>query len=408
MKKLLAILLSAALLASILAVCAVSAGAKTWEDDQTLNDDGDYVFDNAYGFVFTLASVDGSIGGEDNTFITNSTAYLSANPNWAISVFLKGTDVEGVYSVISVLPTPAATAGWDINTLWPADATACLIAHSAYSNPNGTNYQAKCAAMALAADTLIKLDGDKATVQNEDGTFAAGSTSDEETSTPAPEKVLKNIALGATYTTSALYQQGGADVEWGWDPEAPIAWPDEDGKSLTDGVTVGESAGYGDPAWAGFHPKTPDYIENGYSWIKVDLGSVQNIANVNLYVGTKLNPDNAGAGISAPQVVEFLASEDGENFTSIANVTPKEEPTEEVEKVSAGTDINARYVMVRMQNTGWMFVSEIEVEAYVESETEDDDSSATSPAGDASSMIVFAVIAFVALAGSAVVVKTRK
>ena len=43
-----------------------------------------------------------------------------------------------------------------------------------------------------------------------------------------------------------------------------------------------------------------------------------------------------------------------------------------------------------------------------EDDTTDGETSGTAPAGDASSMIVFAVIALVAIAGSAVVIKTRK
>ena len=61
-----------------------------------------------------------------------------------------------------------------------------------------------------------------------------------------------------------------------------------------------------------------------------------------------------------------------------------------------------------MTSSGWMFVSEVEVEGYVETVTDtEDNNSTTAPAGDASSMIVFAVIALVAIAGTAVVIKSR-
>lgn len=415
MKKLFAILLSTALLASLLAVCTISVGAKTWEDDQTVDDAGDYIFDNAYGFVFNINYVDGTIAGEDNTLITNSTAYASANPNWAISVFLVETETEGVYAVQSVVATPAATEGWDINSIWPADTDLCLIAHSSYSNPNGTNYQAKCAAVALEAGDLIAINAAQttATVSNEDGTFPAeddNTSKEPETSEPTTETVLKNLALGASYTTSQLYRQGGKEVEWGWDPNAAIAYPDEDGKSLTDGVITVESAIYGDAAWAGFHAKAPDYTENGYSWITVDLGEAKDIANLKLHVATSVNADNAGAGIASPATVEFLVSNDGETFESLGTVQPTNADSE-VEVVALAAEANAQYVQVRMTSSGWMFVSEVEVEGYVEVETEsdntEDDSSATAPAGDASNMIVFAVIALVAIAGTAVVIKSR-
>ena len=67
MKKFLALLLSALLVAAIL---AVPASALTWEDNQTM-DGENYVFDNAYGFVFNVGSVNGKIVGEDCTVITN-------------------------------------------------------------------------------------------------------------------------------------------------------------------------------------------------------------------------------------------------------------------------------------------------------------------------------------------------
>ncbi len=408
MKKLFAILLSTALLASLLAVCTISVGAKTWEDDQTIDEAGDYIFDNAYGFVFNINYVDGVIAGEDVTLITNATSYESCNPNWAISIHLAATDVEGQYEVIEVVSCPGSAAA--ANITW-GEGDLVLVAHSAYSNPNGTGYQAKCAAVALKAGDLIAINAAQttATVSNEDGTFpAVDDTSKEpDASEPSTEIVLKNLALGASYTTSQLYRQGGREVEWGWDANAPIAYPDEDGKSLTDGVITVESALYSDAAWAGFHAKAPDYEENGYSWITVDLGEAKDISNLKLHVATSVNADNAGAGIAAPATVEFLVSTDGENFESLGVVEPANEGSE-VEVVALAAEANAQYVQVRMTSAGWMFVSEVEVEGYVETETENSgDTSTEVPAGDASNMIVFAVIALVAIAGTAVVIKSR-
>ncbi|MBQ8895557.1 MAG: hypothetical protein IJY88_02045, partial [Clostridia bacterium] len=85
MKKFLAILLSALLVVSALAVTVI-ADTVNWEDGHTVDDIGDYTFDNAYGFVFNINYVDGTIAGEDNTLIVTPSAYVSSNPNWAISV----------------------------------------------------------------------------------------------------------------------------------------------------------------------------------------------------------------------------------------------------------------------------------------------------------------------------------
>lgn len=408
MKKTIAILLSAVLLVSLFAVCA---SAKTWEDDQVVDENGDYIFDNAYGFVFNINYVDGVIAGEDVTLITNAAAYSACNPNWAISVHLAATETEGQYSVVKVVSCPGSADAAGI-TLGAGDVV--LVAHSAYSNPNGSGYQAKCAAVALKEGNLIKIDGLTATVQNEDGSFASAPADDETSDAPSTEKVLVNFAKGASYTTSKLYQQGGADVEWGWDANAPVAWPDEDGKSLTDGVLAANGATYPDPVWAGFHAKAPDYVENGYSWITVDLGEVKTVSKISLNVCTSVNPDNKGAGISAPQSIEYFYSVDGENWESLGVLGPVDGP-EDVEDVYVALDHtrDARYVQARMTSEGWMFVSEFEVYGYedvvVEEDSKEESKEPSTPnAGDASNMIVFAVIALVALAGTAVVVKTRR
>ena len=186
MKKFLAILLSALLVVSALAVTVI-ADTVNWEDGHTVDDIGDYTFDNAYGFVFNINYVDGTIAGEDNTLIVTPSAYVSSNPNWAISVFLAATDDANVYEVISVVSCPANVEGWDINTLWPMSANACLIAHSAYSNANGTNWQAKVAAMALKEGDKITISEDNTTATVQDapeGYVVTNGVVDEPTTVP--------------------------------------------------------------------------------------------------------------------------------------------------------------------------------------------------------------------------------
>lgn len=413
MKKTLAILLSTALIASLLAVCAVSVGAKTWEDDQVVGEDGNYTFDNAYGYVFNINYVDGKIEGEDVSLITNAASYEVCNPDWAISVQLAPTETEGQYSVVKVVPTPGSAAAAGIE--W-AEGTLVLVAHSAYSNPQGTNWESKVAAVALKEGDLIAINAAQtaAAVAYEDGTFPAVDDSSDDTSdessAPSTELVLKNVAEGKSYTTSQLYRQGGAEVQWGWDETAAVAYPDEDGKSLTDGVVAAEGSAYSDAVWAGFHSKAPDYSENGYSWITVDLGEAMDISTASINVCTSVLQGNFDAGIASPATVEFFVSSDNTNWTSIGSVTPADGTgsTEDV-AVELAEAVNAQYVQVRMTSGGWMFVSEVEVGSYVEVEVDNgDDEDKTSPAGDASNMIVFAVIALVAVAGTAVVVKTRR
>ncbi|MBQ5837631.1 MAG: hypothetical protein IIW39_03055, partial [Clostridia bacterium] len=230
MKKFLASLLSVLLVAVMV---AVPASALTWEDNQVLGDDGNYTFDNAYGYVFNIGSVNGKIGGEDVTLITTADAYNASNPNWAISVLLAPTSEANVYEVALapvVCPGSAAagiTAGINFD-----NGNICLIAHSAYSNPNGTNWESKVAALALKAGDKITFAG----IDLEAGTATNATATVQDDPNEAVVVVPSvNVAEGKSYTVSQLFRQGGADTGWGWDANAAITYPDEDGKTLTDG-----------------------------------------------------------------------------------------------------------------------------------------------------------------------------
>ncbi len=167
----------------------------------------------------------------------------------------------------------------------------------------------------------------------------------------------ENIAKGKSYTTSQLFRQ--SNVTWSWDENSPIAYPDENDKSLTDGAVGASDAAYTDEVWAGFNGNgTPDYDENGYSWITVDLGSVQNISKAVLYVGTS----NLTSGIGAKNMtVEFFVSDDNANWTSIGSAAPEDITTSSVEAVAVEATASGRYVQARLVRTGWMFISEVEV-----------------------------------------------
>ncbi len=191
---------------------------------------------------------------------------------------------------------------------------------------------------------------------------AVSEDASSEADVSAPEAGDANLALGKSYTRSQLYRQGGRDVNWAWDDNAPIAYPDEEEKSFTDGATEpAADAGYSDPVWAGFHHGCPDYETNGYSWITVDLGESKDLAKFVLHVGTK--GVATGAGIAAPAKVEFLVSDDGETWTSVGEVTP--EDTEDTTKPHTTAEVSAaakgQYVQVRLSGTSFLFVSEIEV-----------------------------------------------
>ncbi|MBR6563355.1 MAG: hypothetical protein IKK70_05410, partial [Clostridia bacterium] len=169
MKKTLAILLSALL---VVAVMAIPVGAVNWEDGQTRveNTDGslgNYTFDNAYGYVFNIGSVNGTIAGEDVTIITSEEEYNAANPNWAISVLLAPTSEANVYEVVTVVVTPGSE-GLEKGINFD-NGNICLIVHSSGSLPEATNdkgelqqfpnWEAKVAAMALKVGDKVTLAG---------------------------------------------------------------------------------------------------------------------------------------------------------------------------------------------------------------------------------------------------------
>ena len=368
MKKFLAILLSALLVVSALAVTVI-ADTVNWEDGHTVDDKGDYTFDNAYGFVFNINYVDGTIAGEDNTLIVTPSAYVSSNPNWAISVFLAATDDANVYEVISVVSCPANVEGWDINTLWPMSANACLIAHSAYSNASGTNWQAKVAAMALKEGDKITISEDNTTATVQDAPEGYEVTNGVEPEVPTgsiyAEKVVSSYK---DYTTSPLFRQNS---EYKWSEDAAIAYPDDD---LAEEMTNGQVAAFDgnwDNFWdncapvIGFHCETPafeeyaGYAEVGYAWIRVDLGAA---ANINKLTATVHNLDSTSNITS----VTFMVSEDGEAWNEAGKVEISESG-DIVAAVELEEAVSAQYVEYRFTGAAyWMFVSEVQAIEVVE------------------------------------------
>ena len=152
-------------------------------------------------------------------------------------------------------------------------------------------------------------------------------------------------------------RQGGAEVSWAYDENAPVSYPDEDGVTLTDGVRPAGTESYSDPVWAGFHAHCPDYTDHGCSWIIVDLGDTFDLAKFVMNAGSK----QLGSGIAAPTKVKVLVSDDGETFTEVGEVSFVD--TEEVNNVDAILECAAsgRYVKFEITSPGWMFITEVEV-----------------------------------------------
>ena len=353
MKKFLAILLSALLVA---AVFAIPASAATWQDNQVVDDKGDYTFDNAYGYVFKVNHFNTAVN-ETITISTSEEGYGTSNPNWAINVLLCPTDDANVYTVGKVVVCPQSPAGGIDAGINFDNGNIAMVVHSAYSNPNGANWEAKVAAMALKEGDKVTLAdinvadetlGDNPTITVQDDPAGAAPVAGE------------NVAAGKPYTAADLFRQGGAEAGWGWDENAAIAYPDEDNKTMTDGTIAATDAAYTDEAWAGWNYNTPGYSDVGYAWITVDLGEATDLAKFVAYIGAS----GLGSGIGANNMTVAVAvSNDGENFEVVGEAVPEDDASVSVIATTIELDksVNAQYVQFRFVRGGWMFVSEVEV-----------------------------------------------
>jgi hypothetical protein len=134
---------------------------KNWENTLVEGEDGIYSCEVPYGYTWTVNYVDGKIGGEDVTICTTQDAYNACNPNWAITVYLE-KQADGTYVALKdaiVCPGTAAAAGITIG-----ENQIALVAHSAYSNPNGSNWQGKVVAMSVKAGDVFTVSDDMLTV----------------------------------------------------------------------------------------------------------------------------------------------------------------------------------------------------------------------------------------------------
>ena len=189
----------------------------------------------------------------------------------------------------------------------------------------------------------------------------AESEPEEESEVPAAQ-AGEIVSVGKTYTTSSLFRQ--SNVTWGWDENADIAYPDEDGVTLTDGVKDPGDNSYTNAVWAGFNGNgTPDYLTNGYSWIVIDLGAVTDIAKISVYTASEA----LGSGIASANLsIEFLVSDDGETWTSLGTVATVDDASVNFVETSLGTTASGQYVRIQLTRAGWMFVSEVEVYSAAE------------------------------------------
>ncbi|MBR5278187.1 MAG: hypothetical protein IKU23_02860, partial [Clostridia bacterium] len=191
--------------------------------------------------------------------------------------------------------------------------------------------------------------------------------------------VQYNITLGKNYTTSLPYRQGGSDVNWAYDASKPIAYPDENGKTLTDGL-LPMDRDFHDEAWFGLHGKSPDALEKGYSWVTVDLGKAHTVRRIVAYI----TPD-LGGGVAMPASIEFVAIYQGKETVIAKLPRYTDDDTSAYIAAEVVCDVAAEKIEVRMVSSGWTFISEVAAygEEGVESvEPNPDDPNPTYTVGD--------------------------
>ncbi len=167
------------------------------------------------------------------------------------------------------------------------------------------------------------------------------------------ESGYANVALGKSYTTSDMTNSDGT-----------VSYPDENGKTMTDGTIPSNTAGYGNSAYMAF-PGNDSLTRNGYGAITVDLGSLYKLDKFVAHVATSYG-SNGAAGIYAPQLMWVYVSTDNTNWYKAGKVVPEEDSSKATMAMTVVLDsaVTARYVQYRLVDSKmwkrWIFVSEVQ------------------------------------------------
>ena len=153
----------------------------------------------------------------------------------------------------------------------------------------------------------------------------------------------------------------------------------------------------------------PDGVAN----IVIDLEEVYDLNEVKLHFW------NANAsGIAAPASIAVSVSEDGTTYSDAIAVDPAvgDAPAWTAKELGEVSGRYVKFTITMAEGATWCFLNEIEVYGDVEVAAGDVSDVPSTPGkpntpvkpGDASNSVVFVLIALIAMAGSAVVIKNRK
>lgn len=164
-------------------------------------------------------------------------------------------------------------------------------------------------------------------------------------------KTKTNVALNKTYT----FEAGTPDSYY----------PDEESKTLTDGV-IGEEVAYTNAVWVGVQDASPTIV--------IDLGEVvEGIADFDVHMLYQPQPT-----IKVPLNLVAYVSEDGVTYYETGALTLSEEEIAGVEITETTPDpfasfamtlelekgVKAQYVKFEIEKENWLFMSEFEISTY--------------------------------------------
>ena len=145
----------------------------------------------------------------------------------------------------------------------------------------------------------------------------------------------KNVALGKTYTRSALYPNDNEP-----------SYPDEGGKCMTDGLIAAADAKYSDKTFMGFNKNLSEYTTRGYSFVTIDLGDIYYVDKFVAHVASSFHLD---VGISAPETILVYISNDNQSWYKAGKTeyTDSEEISTVAATLTLESALTARYVQFR-------------------------------------------------------------
>lgn len=171
-----------------------------------------------------------------------------------------------------------------------------------------------------------------------------------DTKPEAPQLDPRNLADRANYTIKSVDPSHP-----GYDPSSNAAWnkPDETGKQLTDGV-FGNAEDYEDPAWVGFSVYTEG---NAVTVTEFQFDKAIAMDGVKI----SCSPESAQYGISPPAKVTVSVSQNGQNWTPVAEITDDDPNMLDITLDQAYLASYVRIDCLNKAGFGWLLLDEIQI-----------------------------------------------